>query len=103
MRGDKGCDYLQDIRNQITTGDRIFMFCDMQASHLIRRVKSVEVKLNVKLLYVPGGAIDQFHPLDKMIVWILKSESRRLFCHRTSDDTELKRSKPDAITNMIEA
>jgi hypothetical protein len=33
----------------------------------------------------------------------LKSEGRRLFRGRTSDDPEFKRSKRDAITDMIEA
>ena len=96
-------EYLQHVRVQIPSGDRIFLICDVHASHRTDDVKRLAGDLNIELLHVPPGATDRLQPLDRKVFGALKSESRRLFRHHASDNPELKRRKLDAVRDMIEA
>jgi hypothetical protein len=103
MNGDIFCEYLQRIRDQVPNGEQIFLICDIHASHRASCVKSLAATLNITLLYIPAGRTDQLQPLDRVVFGALKSEARRLFRRRTSHDPELKRSKRDAIADLVAA
>ena len=103
MKGELFCEYLKHIRAEIPTGDRIFLICDVHSSHRTQPVKALAAALNIELLYIPPGATDQLQPLDRTVFGVLKSEARRLFRIRTSHDPEIKRSKRDAVAEMITA
>jgi hypothetical protein len=94
-------EYLKNLRNQVPTGERIFLICDVHPSHRTAPVRALATELNITLLYIPPGATDPLQPLDRMIFGALKSIARRLFRRRTSHDPELKPSKRDAVTDMI--
>jgi hypothetical protein len=95
--------YLHHLRTQVPSGDRIFLICDLHASHRTGTVKQVATQLNIELIYIPPGATDRLQPLDRMVFGALKSQSRRIFRRQASLDPELKRRKQDAVLAMIEA
>jgi hypothetical protein len=95
--------YLRHLRQQVPTGDRIFLICDVHASHRTNHVKQLATELNIELLYISPGAIDKLQPLDRMVFDALKSEARRLFRRHASRNPKLKRHKQDAVRDIIEA
>jgi hypothetical protein len=90
-----------NLRDQVPTGERIFLICDVHMSHRTAPLRALATALNITLLSLSPGATDQ--PLDRMIVGALKSIARRLSRRPTSHDPKLKRSKRDAVTDMIAA
>jgi hypothetical protein len=103
MRSEIFCQYLGHIREQVPTGEHIFLICDVHASHRSAEARTLASELNITLLYIPAGATDKLQPLDRVIFGVLKSEARRLFRRRASYDPGLKRSKREAVEDMITA
>jgi hypothetical protein len=95
--------YLQNLREQVPSGERIFLICDLHASHRTNEVKQLAAQLNTELLYIPPGSTDRLQALDRMVFGALKSASRRLFRGYASVNPELKRRKHDAVRDMMEA
>jgi hypothetical protein len=104
MRGELFVDYLHHLRSQVSNAAQtIHLICDVHASHRTPDVKQAARELNIVLLYIPAGATDRLQPLDRCIFGALKSEARRLFRERISANAELKRSKRDAVEDMLVA
>jgi hypothetical protein len=103
MRQEIFAQYLHHLRQQVPDGEKIFLICDVHASHRTDAVKQLASGLNIDLLYIPPGATDRLQPLDRMVFGALKSEARRLFRRNAASNPELKRRKRDAVKDLIEA
>jgi hypothetical protein len=103
MRSNLFCAYLRHVRNEIADDEEIILVCDLHASHRSEDVKSLAAALKIRLVYIPAGATDELQPLDKVVFGALKSEARRIFRQRVADNLGLKRSKRDAVADMITA
>jgi hypothetical protein len=87
----------------ITGSEQIFLICDLHASHRTKEVKSLAQALKITLIYIPPGATDELQPLDKVVFGALKSQARRLFRLRVAENPGLKRSKREAVADMMKA
>jgi hypothetical protein len=96
-------DSLRHLREQVATSDRIFLLCDVHASHRINDIKQLAAELNIELLSRPPGATDRLQPLDGMVFGSLQSEARRVFRRHPFCTLELKRHKQNAVRDMTEA
>jgi hypothetical protein len=103
MKSHLFCDYLRHIRSERPGDQQIYLICDLHASHRTPEVKKIAGDLHITLLHIPVGATDELQPLDTVVFGVLKSVARHLFRIRIADNPGLKRSKRDAITDMIAA
>jgi hypothetical protein len=102
MKGEIFIEYLKHLRNEIPNRERtIHLICDVHASHRTADVKKTAAELHIILLFIPPGATDCLQPLDRRVFGALKSEARRLFRRRISNNIEIKRSKREAVEDMI--
>jgi hypothetical protein len=103
MNGDIFCDYLRHLREQTSIENRLFLICDVHASHRTPAVKALAEELNIQLIYIPAGATDELQPLDLKVFGSLKSEARRLFRQLAADNPDLKLNRQNGSEMMFAA
>jgi hypothetical protein len=102
MRGDLLVEYLHRLQDQMPNREQsIYLTCDIHGCHGTAGVKRAASDLNIVLQYIWPGATDRLQLLDRYIFGALKSEACRLFRERAWEDVGLKRSKRDAVDDML--
>jgi hypothetical protein len=59
--------------------------------------------MDIELHYIPAGATDKLQSLDRVIFGALKSRPRRLFRWRVKADRGVRRTRAEAVEEMIQA
>jgi hypothetical protein len=103
MNGELFTEYLRHLRERVPMENRLFLICDVHASHRTPAVKELADELNIELIYIPPGATDLLQPLDRKVFGALKSEARRLFRLLAAKNPELKLCKKNTTQTMCDA
>jgi hypothetical protein len=96
-------EYLRLLRKHSQSQATIHLICDLHSSHRTPTVREVASSLNIELHYIPAGATDSLQPLDRLIFGVLKSHARRLFRLRVRGDQTIRRTKREAVEDVIHA
>jgi hypothetical protein len=103
MRGNIFCQYLDHLREQEPSGNRLFLVLDVHPSHRTQAVKTLSRQHNIKLIFVPRGATDDLQPLGRKVFGALKGDARRLFRQSASGNPELKINRRHAAQTICQA
>jgi hypothetical protein len=94
---------LRHLRVYSGTDQTIILIRDLHASHRAASIKKLAAELNIEIHYIPAGATDLLQPLNRLVFGILKSQARRLFRARVSEDPFHRRTKNEACEDMMTA
>ena len=94
--------YLMHLREEC--GDHpVDLILDLHASHRCKQTIELARALDISLHFVPAGATDMLQPCDICIFGSLKSTARYLFRLRGARGSQERRTKRDAVTDMMAA
>jgi hypothetical protein len=94
--------YLENLRSVMGLGP-IHLLLDCYSAHRTDAVKEAAVRLGITLRFVPPGLTDKFQPLDRAVFGVLKAQAKRLFHARFHLNAYERRTKQDAVANMVNA
>jgi hypothetical protein len=81
----------------------IHLLLDSYSAHRTDDVKATVARLGTTLHYIPPGLKDEFQPLDRAVFGVLKAQAKRLFHARFHANPYGRRTKPEAVADMITA
>ena len=94
--------YLMHLREEC--GDHpVDLILDLHASHRHQSSVNLAKELGITLHFVPPGCTDRLQPCDRRIFGVLKSTARALFRARQASGDNDRRTKKDAVADMIRA
>jgi hypothetical protein len=89
--------YMLTLREDMDPRPIAFML-DSYAAH---RTEIPAAELGIGLHFIPPGLTDELQPLDISVFVVIKADARKLFHDRTSENPFLRRSKQDAVADLI--
>lgn len=96
-------EYLMHIREYFTDDEPVHLLLDIYKAHLTKDVRTMADTLNIRLHFIPAGLTDMYQPLDRTIFGPFKAFSRKLFRERQELAYPVKRTKLEAVQDMIRA
>ena len=94
--------YLMQLR-QLCGDHEIYLLLDVHASHRADECKELASTLNIQLIYIPPGFTDALQPCDLRVFGALKATARSIWCREQRWDPDRRRTKIDAVHDMIAA
>ena len=94
--------YLMQL-SQLCGGHEIQLLLDVHASHRAAECKELAKVLGIHFIYIPPGFTDALQPCDRRVFGSLKATARALWCKRQRENPGAKRTKIDAVQDMLTA
>jgi hypothetical protein len=94
--------YLSNLRAVMGEGS-IHLMLDSYSAHRTSAVKESADRLGITLRYIPPGLTDEFRSLDRVVFNVLKARAKRLFHERFRINTFGRRTKQEAVQDMVTA
>jgi hypothetical protein len=81
----------------------IHLFLDWYSVHHTEAMKQAAARLGITLHFIPSGLTDEIHPLDRVVLDMLKAQIEHLFRARFHLNPGERRTKQHSMANMITA
>jgi hypothetical protein len=81
--------------------DPIHLLLDSYPEHRTREVRATAAGLGITLGFISPGLTDEFQTVDRVVFGVLKSHAKRLFHERFRLRPYQRRTKRDAVSDML--